>query len=664
MTEGCGKQNCSNTNCASNPNFVKPSASEAAALAIRLAKEKAELCEGSAKSAKQFKPSIHQSPSEMSSSSSPTTSNKKNETNNGSNQRNNQDDDDDFDDYEDDEDVVISRPSSNMNVRPSSAASTSSKSSDLKSLNDALKDAVKYVTQINQTKPDEENKKIPYLSENRISNLIKKCKNCIKETEMEVDGSETSNTNNNNKFINYLPLLKLVQRVFQSYKSLSLSFTFRNEEGREIEMSSRVPSIPPFNIDFNSLRRSYSLLFEISNDEVVEEICKAIDLSVYALCVSIRMVLKKKDITDEELNEITHSLLVVNELPLLDDPKYMDRCAKIFYATMSELPVSASVKIIRLWSKWHVDELKPILEKLQQYITVCVISKNLDEENNRNNEEDDEDESNENERNCLHKNEGISGAVGCLKLIYYASVLGGRLDPEDQIKKERELELEETKYFEDSNALEEQNYFSEVSNYLNQKLEPIEEELNIRSIDCREPKIPFEQFINEEANKFIDIQHDYVEYIQQVQNLESQLNLASTSSNRSNKHKNIFSFLANPFFLVLAKKNLGLYYDNKIKMMRERRNNIMMSLIEGRVPSPYFKIRLSRQNLLVEALSIIELQEQENPAYLRKQLFIEFENEQGIDQGGVSKEFFQLAIDELLNKGYSKIFFSFLLKIS
>lgn len=90
--------------------------------------------------------------------------------------------------------------------------------------------------------------------------------------------------------------------------------------------------------------------------------------------------------------------------------------------------------------------------------------------------------------------------------------------------------------------------------------------------------------------------------------------------------------------------------------MRERRNNIMMSILEGRMPTPFFKMRLSRQNILAEALSLMELQEQENPATLRKQLFIEFENEQGIDQGGVSKEFFQLAIDELLNKGYSMYF--------
>ena len=237
------------------------------------------------------------------------------------------------------------------------------------------------------------------------------------------------------------------------------------------------------------------------------------------------------------------------------------------------------------------------------------------------------------------------------------------MDSEEQIKKERSLESDENKFFESLFALEEPNMSNEgASNLLNNSLDPLEEQLNMRLIDCREPKIPHDQFINEVANKYIDIQHDYVEYIQQLQLQEHQ-----SHHNRSNKpgtsltafgassKKNIFSFLNNPFFLTLSKKNIGLFYDNKIKMLRERRSNLLMSFLEGSVPNPYFKMRLTRQNLLVEALSLIELQEQENSAILRKQLFIEFENEQGIDQGGVSKEFFQLAIDELLNKGYSKL---------
>jgi ubiquitin-protein ligase E3 A len=125
---------------------------------------------------------------------------------------------------------------------------------------------------------------------------------------------------------------------------------------------------------------------------------------------------------------------------------------------------------------------------------------------------------------------------------------------------------------------------------------------------------------------------------------------------RNRNRPKIFSFLAHPFFLIMSKKLLGLYYDNKIKMMRERRNNLMSSIFNGSVVMPYFKMKIQRDNILLETLSLIELQEQENSSVLRKQLFIEFENEQGIDQGGISKEFFQLTIDELLNKGYT--FFS------
>jgi ubiquitin-protein ligase E3 A len=277
-----------------------------------------------------------------------------------------------------------------------------------------------------------------------------------------------------------------------------------------------------------------------------------------------------------------------------------------------------------------------------------------DELKNPNADNDDEDEE-ENEKTCLHKNEGVTGAVGFLRLIYYASILGGRMDPQAQIDREREMERQEIKFFEDTVALEESSgensLFMEGSSPLtaHRTGDPLEELLNTRAIDCREPKIPLEQFVNELANEHIDIQHDYVEYAQLVQYLET----AATTVHPPKNKKHFFSYLAHPFFLVLGKKNLGLYYDNKIKMMRERRNNIMMSLIEGRMPTPYFKIRLTRQNLLFDALSLIEIQEQENPATLRKQLFVEFENEQGIDQGGISKEFFQLAIDELLNRGYS-----------
>lgn len=45
----------------------------------------------------------------------------------------------------------------------------------------------------------------------------------------------------------------------------------------------------------------------------------------------------------------------------------------------------------------------------------------------------------------------------------------------------------------------------------------------------------------------------------------------------------------------------------------------------------------------------------ENPADLKKQLYVEFEGEQGVDEGGVSKEFFQLVVEEIFNPDIGKM---------
>ena len=53
---------------------------------------------------------------------------------------------------------------------------------------------------------------------------------------------------------------------------------------------------------------------------------------------------------------------------------------------------------------------------------------------------------------------------------------------------------------------------------------------------------------------------------------------------------------------------------------------------------------------------------QDNPADLKKQLYVEFEGEQGIDEGGVSKEFFQLIVEEIFNPDYGEYNINFVNK--
>ena len=53
----------------------------------------------------------------------------------------------------------------------------------------------------------------------------------------------------------------------------------------------------------------------------------------------------------------------------------------------------------------------------------------------------------------------------------------------------------------------------------------------------------------------------------------------------------------------------------------------------------------------------LEMAAMDNPQDLKKQLYVEFEGEQGIDEGGVSKEFFQLVVEEIFNPDIGKLAF-------
>ena len=55
-----------------------------------------------------------------------------------------------------------------------------------------------------------------------------------------------------------------------------------------------------------------------------------------------------------------------------------------------------------------------------------------------------------------------------------------------------------------------------------------------------------------------------------------------------------------------------------------------------------FFVQVRRDHIVEDALVELEVVVMEHPQALKKQLVVEFDAEQGIDEGGLSKEFFQL----------------------
>lgn len=71
----------------------------------------------------------------------------------------------------------------------------------------------------------------------------------------------------------------------------------------------------------------------------------------------------------------------------------------------------------------------------------------------------------------------------------------------------------------------------------------------------------------------------------------------------------------------------------------------------GGLQMPYLVIEIRREHIIRDAM--IQL-DRIKPKDLKKQLRVQFVNEEGVDEGGLQKEFFQLAIREIFHPKYGK----------
>ena len=73
--------------------------------------------------------------------------------------------------------------------------------------------------------------------------------------------------------------------------------------------------------------------------------------------------------------------------------------------------------------------------------------------------------------------------------------------------------------------------------------------------------------------------------------------------------------------------------------------------------SPYFVLSVRREAILRDTLNRInQILREQMQQEMKKELKVVFANEEGIDQGGVKREFFQLLVEELFNPLYVFLF--------
>ncbi|KAF9429612.1 putative E3 ubiquitin-protein ligase HTD2 [Podila epigama] len=137
--------------------------------------------------------------------------------------------------------------------------------------------------------------------------------------------------------------------------------------------------------------------------------------------------------------------------------------------------------------------------------------------------------------------------------------------------------------------------------------------------------IKYTEFYNESLNNFIDFMDDFKRF-----------------------REKSFSLCNFPFVLTIATKANILKLESSVLMREKLQFAFFRALFVG-VNPPYLHLTIRRDYLIEDAL--VQLQDKSHED-LKKQLKVKFVDEEGIDEGGVQKEFFQLAMRELIEPKY------------
>jgi len=470
-----------------------------------------------------------------------------------------------------------------------------------------------------------------FLSEEKLDQLIKEC-------------SESGN---------YTTLKQTLWDVFSSTDSLGASWPMKGtattatppvpkacdvtspnlkkmtkEEVRALEGekdvdSSEVETIPPVEaassspssasassvctVDISSLRSSYDKLFNLDNSIFEAGLVNALVM----LCSNMEMDLKVKPNIAKDVNFLNLYEIVL-ELPVLGCEAYLENVVPLVCRGVALLPVASQVALVKSWSQHSAERLKSMLENLQQILSLRVYTGTFTRDH------------------LMNDDETISSCTTVIRIIYYASLLGGVHYSQKAVWDTSELPPMDSDNF---------SSIEMVGNSSRKRYhDPISEELNLSPLDVRVPLIPLDEFYNEPLNETIEMDRDFAYW-------------KMPDHNFSEKTK--FSFMSHPFILNPATKAQALYYDNRIRMYSERRMNLFQSMMAGAFQSnPYLKLQIRRDHIVEDALVELEVVVLENPQDLKKQLMVEFDSEQGIDEGGLSKEFFQLIVEEIFNPDY------------
>lgn len=397
------------------------------------------------------------------------------------------------------------------------------------------------------------------------------------------------------------------------------SSTARASNSSSTDCASNSSSSSELTLDLESLRRAYEELFSLPNAEFESVLVQAlVTLSEY-LNVQLKAGSSQLDTAS-----LVHTFLLIFEIPSLGSCEYVEKVLPKVCKAASQLPLPAQASIARIWATHCKSRLKTILEALQQLITIKTISNHYHKDY------------------IIQDEETITLPTKIMRILFYANILAGDLDPAS-LRHPEPQDAEEGSLHESVFGVDIPS--SKPSQHTPPHEDPLGKLLGVSVLDARRPLLPFLEFYNEPLSDAIEMDRDFG-YYRASEELAAETHECGPSARYVK-----FSFMYYAFILSPATKTLGLYYDSRIRMYSGRRISYLQSVV-GQPTNPYLRLKVRREHIIEDALVELEMIAMENDKDLKKQLVVEFEGEQGIDEGGVSKEFFQLIVEEIFNPDY------------
>lgn len=340
------------------------------------------------------------------------------------------------------------------------------------------------------------------------------------------------------------------------------------ESGETVTTKTRSSTIenssPGITVDLDSLRRSYLLLNKIP-DQPFE---RAFINALMALSGTIVMDLKYTKQLEKHSNYL-NIFAIIMELPFLHSPAYIENAYPEFCKAVGCLSLAGQVELAKYWSQFSAKRLNQMVVSLQQLITVKII----------------DGEVKWGKGYHINNEDSITNPTKVMKILYYASLYGGERDPPKILEEEKKVAESEELL---QNELVGASAMGFESKELRQpKDDPLGKDLKVSHMECRKPLVPYEEFVNESLNDYINVETDY--------------------KNKLDSDEGKFSFVNYSFIMNTASKQISLYMDNRIRMFSERRSSILQTLIHGMPAMPFLRIRVSRDRIIDDALVAVSI---------------------------------------------------------